>query len=361
MKRALQTLTYLHTFTGYPADGSSPYGALINVNGTLYGTTFGGGYPEAGTVYSVTASGSYAPLYSFQGDPDGAQPYAGLANLNGTLYGTTSYGGSSNGGAVYSMTTGGAENVIQNFYAGSFGQNPSAGLLVAGTKLYGTASSGGVYNTGAAFSITTSGVETVLHSFGGPGDGTKPTSPLIAIGSNLYGTTQTGGSNNQGTVYEIAKASGHETVLHSFGGYYDGGDPLYGRLVNVNGTLYGTTRGGGTTGSGTIYSISPTSSGSYAAVYSFQGGPDGCNPVAGLVAYNGLLYGTASRCGTYGRGTIFAFDPTSNALTPIWAFGGSPGGATPAADLIVVHGTFYGTTNAGGPFNDGTVFSFVSN
>ena len=37
------TYTVLHSFTGNP-DGAKPYGAvIIDKNGTLYGTTYGGG------------------------------------------------------------------------------------------------------------------------------------------------------------------------------------------------------------------------------------------------------------------------------------------------------------------------------
>jgi uncharacterized repeat protein (TIGR03803 family) len=32
-------------------------------------------------------------LHTFQGEPDGRNPQAGLIDVNGTLYGTTAYGG----------------------------------------------------------------------------------------------------------------------------------------------------------------------------------------------------------------------------------------------------------------------------
>jgi uncharacterized repeat protein (TIGR03803 family) len=45
-------------------------------------------------------------------------------------------------------------------------------------------------------------------------------------------------------------------VLHSFGSSGDGARP-YAGLINVNGTLYGTTLEGGANGDGTIFSITP--------------------------------------------------------------------------------------------------------
>ncbi|MGA8325772.1 MAG: hypothetical protein WB757_06785 [Candidatus Cybelea sp.] len=48
-----------------------------------------------GTVFSVTPSGIEAVLYSFSGGSDGKNPESGLIDVNGTLYGTTPYGGGS--------------------------------------------------------------------------------------------------------------------------------------------------------------------------------------------------------------------------------------------------------------------------
>jgi uncharacterized repeat protein (TIGR03803 family) len=40
-------------------------------------------------------------LHSFGGSGDGEFPYAGLINVNGTLYGTTTHGGAKNAGTVF--------------------------------------------------------------------------------------------------------------------------------------------------------------------------------------------------------------------------------------------------------------------
>jgi uncharacterized repeat protein (TIGR03803 family) len=62
---------------------------------TYYGTTAGGGVNGNGTVFSVTTTGAERVRYSFDSGADGAYPYAGLINVNGTLYGTTLQGGGS--------------------------------------------------------------------------------------------------------------------------------------------------------------------------------------------------------------------------------------------------------------------------
>ncbi|HEV3092541.1 MAG TPA: choice-of-anchor tandem repeat GloVer-containing protein [Candidatus Cybelea sp.] len=363
MKRANQTLTYLHSFAGYPSDGNSPYGPLVSVSGTLYGTTFSGGsHYGNGTVYSITPSGTYAVLHNFTNGSDGSAPYAGLISLSGSLYGTTFNGGAYSSGTFYSITTSGTESVIQSFYSGSDGANPVATLIAPSGVLYGATSAGGVYNGGTVFSMTTAGAETVLHSFGGSGDGSDPQGPLLDSGSTLYGTTvyTGGGQNGCGTVFAVNKTTGAETVLHTFSGEPDGCNPGYGRLVLVNGTIYGTTQnGGGGCNCGTIYSL--TTSGTESVLHSFTAGVDGSSPLGGLSTINGTFYGTTNNGGVYSEGTIYSITPSaSGSYAVIWAFGGSPGGAHPKSDLIVVNGTLYGTTTSGGANNLGTVFSLLS-
>ena len=48
---------------------------------------------SCGTVFSVTTTGEEKALYRFAGGADGYQPDAALIDVNGTLYGTTYYGG----------------------------------------------------------------------------------------------------------------------------------------------------------------------------------------------------------------------------------------------------------------------------
>ena len=66
---------------------------LFNVNGTLYGTTkFGGEISSDGLRNGVQRSARPAPskcCTSFAPGSDGYYPAASLINVNGTLYGTT--------------------------------------------------------------------------------------------------------------------------------------------------------------------------------------------------------------------------------------------------------------------------------
>jgi uncharacterized repeat protein (TIGR03803 family) len=136
-----------------------------------------------------------------------------LLNVNGTLYGTTTYGGTYDSGTVFSITTKGKYKILYSFgRPGSpccDGQNPWAGLINVNGALYGTTAGGGALGVGTVFSVTASGVEKVLHNFGDSGDGYGPYDALIEVNGTLYGTTQCGGAYGSGciiggTVFAVA-------------------------------------------------------------------------------------------------------------------------------------------------------------
>jgi uncharacterized repeat protein (TIGR03803 family) len=241
----------IYSFAG-GNDGANPQAGLLKVKGVLYGTTESSGANDVGTVFSLTPtpSGTETTLYGFAGYPyDGADPVASLINVNGTLYGTTSKGGGGNCGihtgcgTVFSITPSGAETILH-----SFGQDsafPGAGLIKVKSTLYGTTASGGANGYGTVFAIPRFGSETTLYSFAGsPYDGANPKAGLVDVNGALYGTTYAGGANcgssgGCGTVFAITP-SGAETVLLSFAGGGDGANPPAG-LIKVKSTLYGTT------------------------------------------------------------------------------------------------------------------------
>ena len=75
-------------------DGVYPVQPLVEVGGALYGTADGGTAcfqfsRGCGVVFSVTPSGSYTVIHRFSGSPDGAYPWGNLVNVNGTVFGTT--------------------------------------------------------------------------------------------------------------------------------------------------------------------------------------------------------------------------------------------------------------------------------
>jgi uncharacterized repeat protein (TIGR03803 family) len=133
-------------------------------------------------------------------------------------------------------------------------------LIDVAGELYGTTEFGGTFNDGVVFKIRADGKTKRLHSFGGGSDGVNPTAGLIDVNGTLYGTTYLGGAHGDGTVFSITP-EGTEQVLYSFAGYPSDGEYPWGGLVNVSGTLYGTTSSGGTFSTydsyGTVFALKP--------------------------------------------------------------------------------------------------------
>ena len=308
----------LYSFAGV-SDGANPEAGLIDVGGTLYGTTFAGGaysscdYYEdlgCGTVFTITPSGTEKVLHSFANGADGAGPLAPLVEMKGTLYGTTYFGGSqscygsyyANCGTVFSITPSGTEEVIHSFSGDrSDGAYPDAELIDVGGVLYGTTYEGGaIYCSsygacGTAFSIAASGTEAILHSFGSAHDGAYADAGLIDVGGKLYGTTDSGGGHHLGTVFSITP-EGTEKVLHSFGNGTDGANPAA-TLIELKGTLYGTTKAGGAYSEGTVFGITP--GGKEKVLHSFGNGTDGALPLRSLTELKGKFYGVTRAGGSH--------------------------------------------------------------
>ena len=261
------TESVVYSFTG-GSDGGLPFQngkLLLDPYGNLYGTASEGGANNAGLVFKLTPSSNSwteTVLYNFTGGADGGAPNAALVRQGTSLFGVTYAGGAWGNGTVFKLTPskgGWAETVLYSFAGGSDGANPEGGLVFdqAG-NLYGTTYLGGSAGYGTVYRLTPSlsgWTESVLYRFGGGNDGANPVASLIVDKTgNLYGTTSgsvNGLPDGYGSVFKLsATQSGwSETVLHSFTGGNDGGNP-FDSLLLLGGNLYGTTRDGGSSGFG---------------------------------------------------------------------------------------------------------------
>src|SRR2546421_12145443 len=123
----------------------------------------------------------------------------------------------------------------------------------------------------------------VIYSFAGDEDGEyTDTDLVIDSAGNLYGSSVRGGAFGGGTVFQLAPSSNGwiHTVLYSFTGGADGGEPYKGVTLDAQGNLYGTAVTGGTGacegGCGVAYKL--TNSGgtwTQTVIHSFSGGDDG--------------------------------------------------------------------------------------
>jgi uncharacterized repeat protein (TIGR03803 family) len=243
--------------------------------------------------------------------------------------------------------------------------------------LYGTTFSAGILSGCGGFGCGTifrlvGGNLTTLWSFSGGVDGGSPGGTLIADEETgaLYGTTSGVFTSGNGTVFKIDTIDQSLRTIYSFLGSPDGASP--GKvLLADDGALYGMTFAGGVTGKGTVFKLTPPGWGQTAwtetVLWSFTGGNDGANPVAGLIAdKSGALYGTTSAGGACpGCGTVFRLAPpthgqTSWTLSTLYAFtGGSDGGSSFAGLIPDGSGALYGTTQNGGTINTASCPSFV--
>jgi uncharacterized repeat protein (TIGR03803 family) len=147
----------------------------------------------------------------------------------------------------------------------------------------------------------TARVETILYSFKGGADGGQPFGRMIFDKArNLYGTTVDEYGGN-GTVYRLSPKAGGgwtKTVLYRFQGGTDGSAPTAGLVFDALGNLYGTTGQGGKNGQGTVFELTPHTGGGWTETvlhdfgFSQNNQTDGFLPVAGLIFdQSGNLYG----------------------------------------------------------------------
>jgi len=266
------------------------------------------------------------------------------------------------------------ETVLYDFVGGSYGDgaNPQSRLTSDGAgNFYGTTYGGGTGGNGTVFELSPDGSggwnETVIYRFNPQGcipcsDGYHPYLSYVLFDSagNLYGTTYRGGTSDGGVVFELSPVGTGwtETILYNFcsqRGCTDGAHPANGLIMDPSGNLYGTTMGGGDeAGNGTVFELSPSGGGwTEQVIYEFDTLPSD----AGVTMDSaGNIFGI-----TYNPGTVFELSPNGNGgwnPTVIHAFTGTPKDGyypegTPVLDKA---GNLYGTTNAGGAKNNGTVY-----
>ena len=260
---------------------------------------------------------------------------------------------------------------LYNFPGHIDGAFPEAGLVFNASigVLYGTTYAGGAAGLGTVYQFTppqqpgTLWTKREIYGFAGV-DGANPQASLtLGPNSVLYGTTSQGGAYGEGTVFQMTppvppSTLWTEQVLYSFKGGADGSDPLAGLVMDSStGILYGTTYSGGAANYGTVFSLTPpvppATAWTETLLYAFTGGTDGAHPEATLVlASTGVLYGTAYSGGSANWGTVFQLSPGTGGpwtLRVLHSFTGGADGGYPAGGVTIGQsGVLYGTASFGG-------------
>ena len=347
--------------------GNVPKAPLVQgADGNFYGTTSTGGSSNLGTIFKLTPAGVITTPVNFYG-ANGATPLGGLVLANdGNFYGTTSLGGNSNLGTIFRLTAGGTFSTLVHCTSAT-GTGPKAALLQAGDgNLYGTTSAGGTGSSGAIFKMTTAGVLTVLTNFTGTlstayGSGCQ-SSLIQASDGNLYGTTSSGGANSLGTVFKVTTAGVFTNLLSFTGttGAFLGSNPQAAPVQGADGLLYGTTNAGGTGGFGSVFKV--TTAGTFTSLVSFTGTTGvalGSGSQSTLLqwATDGNFYGTTSGGGTNSSGTIFKITPAGVFTTLRSLSTSSTDCYAPNSGLVLgLDGNFWGAGSNGAADARGGVF-----
>jgi uncharacterized repeat protein (TIGR03803 family) len=313
---------------GFPSSGLS-----INNQGQLLSSTLMGGIANHGTIFRLNPPAAPSTawtenvLLNFTGAPDGDGPLGDLlVRAKGTVLGTTSAGGASNNGAVFSFVpspsgTATQDQILFSFDGNLTGGRPQVGVVTDGSgNFFGTTEANGQFNNGVVFKITpsttpgTAATETTIFQFN-LANGGQPVGSLVLSGGSLFGVTFAGGAFNQGIAFQLTPPSGGgmwiETILHSFSGGVDGGEPQSGLLPDGHGGLFGTASQGGTSGNGNFFHLTPPAqpggTWTLTPLHQFAGGNDGAVPGGDLLEINGVIFGTTQ--GSTNGGTVYKIVP----------------------------------------------------
>ncbi len=239
---------------------------------------------------------------------------------------------------------------------GTDGANPYAVVTIDREgNLYGTTFYGGTFNAGVVYKLDAAGTESVLYTFTGGADGGNPFAGVVLdAAGNLYGTTETGNPVYGGWVYKVTP-SGQETVL------YSGRLGLLqaGVILDAKGNLYGSA-------GPYVFKISPT--GRYTELAIFNLSAMGGTVTSSLIRdAEGNLYGTTAPTSTEGEGApfgaVFEVSPGSRDPKILYEFPAFPAGSAVSGIGLLPHnpglvtdqaGTLFGITHESGP--GGTIY-----
>jgi uncharacterized repeat protein (TIGR03803 family) len=372
-------LSPLHSFGNPVGSANRPSsGLILGSDGKLYGTANGGGAHNAGAVFRSNRDGSgFETLYDFGPGEDGfgaRGPLAGVLEASdGRLYGTTFGGGTNNGGTIYGLNRDGSGfQVLHEFdYNADLDDNAPdpLGELIEGADgmLYGTTRGGGSFDQGTVFRIAKDGSAfQVLHEFefNSP-EGWSPEAPLL-LGSDgvLYGSTRDFNIDAEdyqytGKIFKMNPDGSGYAVIHDFGAKMnDGLYPGFSLTEARDGWLYGTTLGGGAGQGGVVFKLRKTGSG-YSVLFNFdRAGTGPMLPFGALRERSGFLYGI-TEYGQHGdAGAIIRIEEGKGAVRVMETFGDRSHDVQEPVGALAqdAQGNLYGGSMIGGLSGGGTIF-----
>jgi uncharacterized repeat protein (TIGR03803 family) len=281
-------------------------------------------------------------------------------NAQFKVIGMAKLGGANGFGTIFSATPSNGNAIVTYSFTGNAGFTPTnSTTILAGGMLYGTTQSGGTNNLGVLYKLDpTTNTYTIMHHFT-KATGANPLSALmVASSGKLYGTTRFGGTNDFGVIFEYDLSNSVYTKKADFAS--STGYSTSGALCQAaNGLLYGVNNIGALGTFGTLFEFNPTTN-ALAVKYIFNSANtiNGRFPNGGLTAIGNRLWGAASAGGANSAGTIFTYTISNNSFAKRFDFTTATSGSGPVGQYVFHNGKIYGTASYGGANSDGTLFEF---
>lgn len=341
----------------------------VSAQQVLYGTTFGGGTKNAGTIFRINSDGTdFETMYNLDPNTDGEEIWGSLLLVDEFLYGHSFKNGPKKAGTIFRISTEGTFQVLHQFDSINDGYK-AMGSLIRGSNgfLYGMTNEGGTNNNGTIYRLNPDGSDfLVLKHFSKATDGGNPYGRLVeGIDKKLYGMTSSGtGGNisNSGAIFRM-NLDGSDFEVLRFLSIVDGQAP-FGSLIFSSGILYGMTRVGGPGpmqgntyyAFGNIFSLNPQNL-EFKLLHSLNPDLEGGNPYGNIIeTSNGRLVGM-TRYGQMFNGSVFSLKKDGSDFKVLHKFTVIGDGSMPRGDLIETHKeTLLGLTYEGGEYNAGTIF-----
>ena len=191
------------------------------------------------------------------------------------------------------------------------------------------------------------------------GQNSAPNAPLLErTDGYLYGVASQGGVNEGGFIFRFRLNGSDFKIIYYFADAVSGMKPNAG-LIEYNGFLYGTTTGGGQSGNhGTVFRVRPDGTG-FTKIHDFDG-VHGSIPRAELIVLNDIMYGTTEQGGASGNGTVFKIKPDGTGYSVLHSFNGADGAQPSRGVVHDRNGNLFGITTNGGANNMGVIYKVHS-
>ncbi|HMI78923.1 MAG TPA: choice-of-anchor tandem repeat GloVer-containing protein [Ferruginibacter sp.] len=332
-------LTRKLDFKNWP-NGGFPQGSLLpHSNGKLYGMASLGAISGKGNLFEFNvATNTIINRVSFSGSI-GSEPVGTLMQAaDGKLYGTTYRGGANLVGTLfqYDPVTSAFSKKFDFDLIVSGGLPVSSMIQATDGMLYGLTKVGGSGDRGVLFQYNpVSSTYTKKFTFIGPTTGEYPEGSLVqAADGMLYGTTVEGGTSDMGVLFQYNPVTNVYTKKIDFTGAANGLSPNGSLLLASDGMLYGLTAGGGLNANGILFQYN-TVTNTLTKKFDFNGAVSGSNPRGGLMqASDGSFYGMTNGGGTSGRGVMFQYNPAGETFTKKLDFNNTNGSSPVFTRLV---------------------------